>query len=334
MDYFREQEIIRQEVERRQTMRMLTNLGVRLIFFIGYFVYLIWKEIVCSAVLLVINLIVMSACVYLCVKAHWSIVVPALLMPLGYLISFGLLCLASRWLGVISAAVTGVLLLPIVIVAQLGTVYSVDQEVVRNINGKLRVADVTGPTDNRFLSWDLAQTVFVPEIYLLDDPLHRLKEAWQHELSLPELHKGDHSDPRYQSQWLKVYLQKNVPKLGLRDYDKVDWTKTLPDPNAVLDIPIPLSDRIQKDVWPNGNLVLDRLEFQEYGYDDMLGFYQFLLFAGLYFMPGIYAYRYNVPKKLTILICNAFLGITIIGWFILFAMALKGRPNLLLQKLD
>ncbi len=50
-----------------------------------------------------------------------------------------------------------------------------------------------------------------------------------------------------------------------------------------------------------------------------------LVVLGLYWLPSIIGYFRHVPALIPVVVTNALLGWTIIGWFISLAMALRPR---------
>lgn len=62
--------------------------------------------------------------------------------------------------------------------------------------------------------------------------------------------------------------------------------------------------------------------------DDILMTYAIVAFAvGLYMLPSIIAFQRSVPNKWSIVVINALLGWTLVGWAVALAMAVRDKQQ-------
>ena len=55
--------------------------------------------------------------------------------------------------------------------------------------------------------------------------------------------------------------------------------------------------------------------------------FQFIVLAGLYFMPLIVSFIRRVPNRGSVAVINVFLGWSVIGWVVALAMAARSVPK-------
>lgn len=62
--------------------------------------------------------------------------------------------------------------------------------------------------------------------------------------------------------------------------------------------------------------------------DDLLwGLWILSALVGLYFLPSIIALNRRAPSKWSVVVINALLGWTLIGWAVALAMAVRDKPS-------
>ncbi len=152
---------------------------------------------------------------------------------------------------------------------------------------------------------------------MLGSPEQTLREAWNHELTLPEGHGVLHRDPQFQLNWLDAYIQKNVPQRGLVDpLDK----RANPDvpyrPDPVLKVRGQVVDfgaRIPTELWNATGWTRLRQEFEATGYNSFKDTYKGLV---IYFLPTLIGFWIFVKSRWKIFLLNGFLGWTGIGWLV------------------
>ena len=57
--------------------------------------------------------------------------------------------------------------------------------------------------------------------------------------------------------------------------------------------------------------------------DVIVGLWILAMLIGLYFLPSLVAHQRNVVNKWSVVVINAFLGWTLLGWVVALAMALR-----------